>query len=78
MQFFRAYRELLFNDLGQEIDAMGNLVDIRFWYPAVGVAASMTANGARSSFFIEKMTGTLNWMRHARFPSVPWTIQPCC
>jgi hypothetical protein len=53
-EFFRAYRELLFNDLGQEIDAMGNLVDID---PAVGVAASMTSNGARSSFFIEKMTG---------------------
>jgi len=53
--FFRSYRELLFNDLGQEIDAMGNLVDIN---PAVGVGASMTANGARSSFFIEKMTGT--------------------
>ena len=54
-QFFSTYRELLFNDRGQEIDAMGNLVDID---PAVGVAASMTANGARSSFFIEKMTGT--------------------
>jgi hypothetical protein len=53
--FFRAYRELLFNDPGQEIDVMGNLVDIN---PAVGVAASMTANGARNSFFIEKMTGT--------------------
>jgi len=53
-QFFSTYRELLFNDRGQEIDAMGNLVDID---PAVGVAASMTANGARSSFFIEKMTG---------------------
>ena len=54
-QFFRAYIELLFNDQGQEIDAMGNLVNIN---PAVGVPASMTANGARSSFFIEKMTGT--------------------
>jgi hypothetical protein len=54
-EFFRAFRELLFNDQGQEIDAMGNLVDIN---PAVGVPASMTANGARSSFFIEKMTGT--------------------
>jgi hypothetical protein len=53
--FSRAYRELLFNDPGQEIDVMGNLVDIN---PAVGVAASMTANGARNSFFIEKMTGT--------------------
>jgi hypothetical protein len=54
-EFYRAFRELLFNDQGQEIDAGGNLVDID---PAVGVAASMTANGARSSFFIEKMTGT--------------------
>jgi hypothetical protein len=53
--FFRSFRELLFNDQGQEIDAGGNLVDIN---PAVGVPASMTANGARSSFFIEKMTGT--------------------
>jgi len=53
--FFRAFRELLFNDQGQEIDGMGNLVDIN---PAVGVPASMSANGARSSFFIEKMTGT--------------------
>jgi hypothetical protein len=69
-EFFRAYRELLFNDQGQEIDGMGNLVDIQILVPdgmggfvlqnnpAAGVAASMTANGARSSFFIEKMTGT--------------------
>jgi hypothetical protein len=69
-QFFRAYRELLFNDQGQEIDGMGNLVDIQILVPdgmggfvlqnnpAAGVAASMTANGARRSFFIEKMTGT--------------------
>jgi hypothetical protein len=53
-EFFRAYRELLFNDQGQEIVG-GALVDID---PAVGVPASMTANGARSSFFIEKMTST--------------------
>jgi len=54
-EFYRAFRELLFDDQGQEIDGGGNLVDIN---PAVGVPASMTANGARSSFFIEKMTGT--------------------
>jgi len=69
-EFFRAYRELLFNDQGQEIDGMGNLVDIQILVPdgmggfelqndpAAGVAASMTANGARNSLFIEKMTGT--------------------
>lgn len=49
---------------------MGNLVDLQILVsdgmggfvsqnnPAAGVAASMTANGARASFFIEKMTGT--------------------
>lgn len=49
---------------------MGNLVDIQILVPdgmggfvlqndpAAGVPASMTANGARRSFFIEKMTGT--------------------
>jgi hypothetical protein len=54
-QFYRAYRELLFTDQAQMLDVNGNLVDSD---PAVGVAASMTANGARSSFFIEQMTGT--------------------
>ena len=54
-EFYRAYRELLFNDQAQMLDVNGNLVDIA---PAVGVPASMTANGARSSFFIEQMTGT--------------------
>ena len=54
-EFYRAFRELLFDDQGQEIDGGGNLVDIN---PAVGVAASMNDNGARGSFFIEKMTGT--------------------
>jgi hypothetical protein len=53
-QFYRAYRELLFNDQAQMLDVNGNLVDIN---PAVGVPASMTANGARNSFFIEQMTG---------------------
>ena len=54
-EFYRAYRELLFNDQAQMLDVNGNLVDIA---PAVTVTASMTANGARSSYFIEKMTGT--------------------
>jgi hypothetical protein len=54
-QFFRAYLELLFTDQAEMLDAGGNLVDID---PAVGVNPSMTANGARSSFFIEQMTGT--------------------
>jgi hypothetical protein len=54
-QFFRAYRELLFSDRAQMLDVNGNLVDID---PVVGVSPSMTANGARSSFFIEQMNGT--------------------
>ena len=77
---FKSYRELLFADAGQELDAGGQLVNIQIEIPvldgdgnpliingvaqtefiddpAARVAPSMSANGARSSYFIEKMTG---------------------
>jgi len=52
--FFRSFEELLITKPGRMFDG-ANLVAI---VPAINVAASMTSNGARSSFFIEKMTGT--------------------
>ena len=51
--FIRPYRELLTDNPAQEIVG-GTLQNIN---PEVQVP-SMTVNGARSSFFIEKMTGT--------------------
>jgi hypothetical protein len=77
-----SYRELLFGDAGEELnaggtlvntqvqvplldgngdpvlDAMGNPVFVFIDDPAAGVTPSMTANGARRSYFMEKMTGT--------------------
>ena len=50
--FSRPYEELLINDQAQEVIG-ATLVDI----PGVNVEASMTSVGARSSYFIEKMTG---------------------
>jgi hypothetical protein len=78
---FKAYRELLFTDAGQELDPGGQLVNIQIEIPvldengdqvivngvpqtrfiddpAARVAASMSSNGARASYFIEKMTET--------------------
>ena len=54
-EYFRAYLDLFFADQGEQLNGM-NLVDL------IGAAArvkpSMTANGARASYFMEKMTGT--------------------
>jgi hypothetical protein len=52
-EFFRAYRELLFADTAQRF----NGVQVVNNGAAAAVRPSMTANGARSSYFIEKMTG---------------------
>ncbi len=74
-----AYRELLFNDQGEQLiggtlmniqiqvplldgngdpvlDAMDNPVFVSIDDPAAVVTPSMTANGARRSYFLEKMT----------------------
>lgn len=78
---FKAYRELLFADAGQELDATGALVNIQIEVPILDangdqviingipqtefiddpqarVSPSMSANGARASYFMEKMTET--------------------
>jgi hypothetical protein len=63
---FKSYRELLFTDQGEELDAGGALVNIQIPDgmggliddPAAAVNPSMTSDGARSSHFIEKMSGT--------------------
>jgi hypothetical protein len=78
---YKSYRELLFGDAGQELDATGALVNIQIEVPildengeqvvidgvpqtefiddpAARVGASMSANGARVSYFIEKMNET--------------------
>ncbi len=88
----KAYRELLFTDAGQELDATGQLVNIQIEVPvldanglqvivngvpqtefiddpAARVAASMSANGARASYFIEKMTETELGSRRALTPA---------
>ncbi|MDH3218187.1 MAG: hypothetical protein OEO19_01540 [Gammaproteobacteria bacterium] len=70
--FYRSYVEMFFNRTGQILD--GNMlrnfqIDVPNPDPLVGgtitiddpdavIAPRMSANGARSSFFIEKMTGT--------------------
>ncbi len=68
--FYRAFRNLLLSKRGQEIDGGGNLVNIQTLVddgmggftlvddPAALIAPRMSSNGARASFFIEKMTGT--------------------
>jgi len=68
-QFYRSYVELLFNDAGQVFNGT-DLVDITVLVPdGMGgfieqvdpnatVLASMSPNGARASYFMEKMTGT--------------------
>ena len=53
-EFFRAYRELLFTDTAQIFDGVAVVNN----GAATAVRPSMTANGARASYFIEKMTGT--------------------
>jgi hypothetical protein len=68
-QFPRSYLELFVTDDGQKLevgelveftisvpDGMGGVVDQID--PAAQVRPTMTVNGARSSYFIEKMTGT--------------------
>ncbi len=67
---FKSYRELLFNDQGETLNAGGQLIDIEIMVPdgnggfdlvpdpAFAVNPSMDENGARSSYFIEKMTET--------------------
>lgn len=90
-----SYRELLFDDEGQILDAMGNLVDILITVPVLdengnpvldingnvvtedipdpsaAVSASMSVNGARASFFMEKLTETeLDATRALTPPSV--------
>ncbi len=52
--FFRAFRELFFNDDAQVLDINGNPVE----EPLIQIPSTMTANGARGSYFMEKMTGT--------------------
>ena len=42
----------------QAVDSLGNLLTEFIDDPAERVSASMSANGARASYFIEKMTGT--------------------
>jgi len=68
-QFYRSYVELLFNDAGQTFNGT-DLVDITVLVPdGMGgfieqvdpnstVFATMRSNGARASYFMEKMTGT--------------------
>lgn len=77
-----SYEELVSTDQGQEIDGMGNLVNIQIEVPVLDengdpvldalnnpvtefiddpnarVNATVSSNGARSSYFIEKMTET--------------------
>ena len=77
-----SYRELLFPDNGQELDAMGNLIDSFRIVPVLDsngdplldiagnpvteqiidqskrTSPSMSQNGARVSYFIEKLTET--------------------
>ena len=71
----KSYQELFFRDAGEELDMMGELVNIQIEIdlldgdgnvigtefiddPAAAVSGTMSANGARASYFIEKMTGT--------------------
>ncbi|MDH3535023.1 MAG: hypothetical protein OER87_04680 [Gammaproteobacteria bacterium] len=67
--FYRSYVEMFFNRTGQTLDVntlrnfqvdvpdgMGGTITIDD--PAAVIPPRMSANGARSSFFIEKMTGT--------------------
>ncbi len=64
--FYRAFRDLLLSKQGQEIDGGGNLVNIQIPdgmggmidNPASLIAPRMSSNGARASFFVEKMTGS--------------------
>jgi hypothetical protein len=70
--FHRSYVELLFTDQGEELDISGNLVPIQILVPdpndptvfilqndpAFTITRRMTQAGARSSYFIEKMTET--------------------
>jgi hypothetical protein len=66
-EFFRAYRELLFADTAQSFDGVA-VVDNE---AATAVSPSMTTNGARASYFIEKMTGTeLDDLSRSPFGSV--------
>ncbi len=55
VEFYRAYLDLLFTDQGERFNGT-NLVDLNG--AAARVRPSMTANGARASYFMEKMTGT--------------------
>jgi len=71
---YKSYDELLVADAGQEIDATGSLENIQIEVPildengvpqtifeddpAARVSPSMSANGARSSYFMEKMAET--------------------
>jgi hypothetical protein len=53
-EFFRSYRELLFADTAQRFDGVAVVNN----GAAAAVRPSMTANGARASYFVEKMSGT--------------------
>ncbi len=72
---FKSYQELFFTDAGEELNIMGELVNIQIEVdvldsdgnvigtefiddPAAQVFGNMSANGARASYFIEKMTET--------------------
>lgn len=78
---YKSYRELLYPDAGEELDAMGVLQNIQIEVPILdengiqvvindvpqtefiddpqaSVNPSMSANGARASYFMEKMTET--------------------
>jgi len=95
MDHIESYRDLLFDDEGQMIDAMGNLVPITISVPVLdangdqvvdmngdpvfedipdpnaNVPASMSVNGARVSYFMEKLNETeLNAARVLNAPTV--------
>ncbi len=60
---FKSYRELLFDDDEEILDAGGNLIDLQVpdgmgGTTTVNVQSSMEDDGARSSYFIEKLTET--------------------
>jgi len=81
-EHYKSYRELLFDDAGEFLDAAGNVVNLQITVPVLDgdgnplldangnpvtelidnpnalVTPSMSADGARSSYFIEKMTET--------------------
>ena len=71
----KSYQELFFSDAGEELDMVGDLVNIQIEVdvldadgnvigtefiddPAAATSPAMSANGARASYFIEKLTET--------------------